>query len=144
MPNELTERQNASPPSLPEREKHREWVGGRALTLLSHYWRDDDPVELTGAIGRDWADVLEGLPQDVIQRACISYQRSEPRKKPTPGAIYQLAQALMPRPQIVPTTRPATREEDEAIRAEIAKSREINPERKAQAEAILSKFGRQV
>lgn len=81
-----------------ERAEHREWIGGRAITLLSHYWRDDDPVELTAAIGRDWADVLEGLPQEYIQRACISYQRREPRRKPTPGAIYELAQSCMPKP----------------------------------------------
>jgi len=88
---------------LPEREAHRDWIGGRALTLLSHYWRDDDPVELTGAIGRDWADVLEGLPQDLIQRACIEYERTEPRRKPTPGAIYQLARGYIPRPAVVNT-----------------------------------------
>lgn len=81
---------------------HREWIGGRALTLLSHYWRDDDPVELTAAIGADWADVLEGIPQEFIQRACIQYQRDEPRKKPTPGAVYQIARSLMPKPAPAP------------------------------------------
>lgn len=80
---------------MPERAGHREWIGGRALTLLSHYWREDDPVEMTAAIGRDWADVLEGMPQDVIQSACIRYQREEPRRKPTPGAIYQIAAKMM-------------------------------------------------
>ena len=92
---------NASTPSLPERAEHREWIGGRIITLLSHYWRDDDPVELTAAIGADWADVLEGLPQDVIQKACIQYQRDEPRRKPTPGAIYSIARELMPKPTVV-------------------------------------------
>jgi hypothetical protein len=84
------------------RADHREWIGGRAVTLLSHYWRDDDPVELTAAIGRDWADVLEGLPQDAIHKACIQFQRDEPRRKPTPAAIYALARAFMPPPVIVP------------------------------------------
>lgn len=83
------------------RTEHRTWIGGRSLTLLSHYWRDDDPVELTAAIGADWADVLEGLPQEYIQRACIRYQREEPRRKPTPGAIYDLAKRIMPQPQRV-------------------------------------------
>lgn len=100
MPN-LPSKPNDSTPSLQERGDHREWIGGRALTLLSHYWRDDDPVELTAAIGADWADVLEGLPQDVIQKACIQYQRDEPRRKPTPGAVYQIARELMPRPKPV-------------------------------------------
>lgn len=68
------------------------------MTLLSHYWRDDDPAELTGAIGQDWADALEGLPQEFIQRACVAYLRDEPRRKPTPGAIYQLARSFMPKP----------------------------------------------
>lgn len=88
-------------PSLAERRDHREWIGGRVLTLLSHYWRDDDDDALLAAIGADWADVLEGLPQDAIQKACIQYQRTEPRRKPTPGAIYALAREAMPRPQVV-------------------------------------------
>lgn len=85
-----------------ERVAHREWIGGRALTLLSHYWRDDDPVELTAAIGADWADVLEGIPAEYIQRACIQYQRENDRRKPTPGSIYQIARNFMPRPAPVP------------------------------------------
>lgn len=93
-------------PSLAERAEHREWIGGRSLTLLSHYWRDDDPVELTAAIGADWADVLEGLPQDVIQKACIQYQKDEPRRKPTPGAIYQIARRFMPKPKVVSQPEP--------------------------------------
>lgn len=84
-----------------ERDDHRVWIAGRALTLLSHFWRDDDPIELTAALGADWADVLEGIPEEYIQRACIQYQRDEPRRKPTPGAIYQLARELMPRPQVI-------------------------------------------
>jgi hypothetical protein len=111
MTTDLTKAKTASTPSFQEREAHREWIGGRAITLLSHYWRDDDPVELTAAIGRDWADVLEGIPQELIQKACIAYQRKEPRKKPTPGAIYQMARELTPRPKqarvdLIPDSRP--------------------------------------
>lgn len=72
---------------------------GRVLTLLSHYWRDDDPSELTEAIARDWADILDGLPQDAIAKACLKYLRTEPGRKPTPGAIYQMALEQMPRPK---------------------------------------------
>ena len=125
-------------PSFPERAVHREWIGGRAITLLSHYWRDDDPVELTAAIGQDWADVLEGLPQEVIQRACIAYQRQEPRRKPTPGAIYQLAIELMPKP--VFAARISTPEEDAEY---LARSNNINHDRKAEAEAILARVFRE-
>lgn len=124
-------------PSLPERAVHREWIGGRAITLLSHYWRDDDPVELTAAIGQDWADVLEGLPRDVIQMACIKYQRQESRRKPTPGAIYQIASELMPRPSLVSSLRKMTREE-EAEYLERVRRDNVVPERKAKAEAILA------
>ena len=102
----LPSKSNTSTPSLPERAEHREWIGGRAVTLLAHYWRENDPVQLTAAIGKDWADVLEGLPQEAIQRACVQYQREEPRRKPTPGAIYQLARKAMPTPRAVPQPEP--------------------------------------
>jgi hypothetical protein len=100
----MTEIQRAprnSTPSLQERTEHRVWIKGRAATLLSHYWREDDDPALLAAIGKDWADVLEGIPQEYIQRACIQYQRDEPRRKPTPGAIYEIARALMPKPKSV-------------------------------------------
>ena len=87
------------------RERHREWIAGRALTLLSHYWRDDDDEALTSAIAADWCDILEGIPAEYIQRAAIKYQRDEPRRKPTPGAIYQIARSLMPLPSVA-TPRP--------------------------------------
>jgi len=104
MTNLPTNPDSAWTPSLPEQQErsdHRMWIGGRAVALLNHYWRDDDPAEMTAALGRDWADVLEGLPRDAIQKACIQYQRSEPRRKPTPGAIYALARENMPRPVVV-------------------------------------------
>ena len=104
--NNLPSNPNASMHLSPERADHREWIGGRALTLLSHYWREDDPITLTAAIGKDWADVLEGLPQDKIQLACIQYQRDEPRRKPTPGAIYQIAIKMLPRPKLVSDPEP--------------------------------------
>ena len=78
---------------------------------------------MTAAIGQDWADVLEGIPREFIQRAAIQYQREEPRKKPTPGAIYGLAQRMMPKPQTVrepePERVPATPEEAAKILDEI-------------------------
>jgi hypothetical protein len=71
------------------------------LTLLSHYWRDDDPSEMDEAIARDWCDILEGTPQDAIAKACTAYLRTEPRRKPTPGAIYALAKSFIPVPSVV-------------------------------------------
>ena len=94
---------------------HREWIGGRILTALSHYWREDDPVELTAAIGADWADVLEGIPQEFIQKACIQWIRGESRK-PKPAEIYRLAQSMMPRPVAVKAQEP----EIERVTAEAA------------------------
>ena len=111
-------RKTASAPSSQERAAHREWIGGRAITLLSHYWRDDDPIELTAAIGADWADVLEGIPANIIQMAAIQYQREEPRRKPSPGAIYALCRALMPKPRQVPEIEPPR---GERISADAAK-----------------------
>lgn len=74
---------------------------GRIATLLGHYWREDDPAELNEAFGRDWADILEGIPQDALAKACTAYLRNEPRRKPTPGAIYALARSFIPAPVIV-------------------------------------------
>lgn len=109
-----------SPQERAERADHREWIGGRALTLLSHYWREDDDEALTAAIGKDWADVLEGIPAKYIQQACIRYQQEEPRRKPTPGAIYQLARSAMPPPQVVRQAVIARRRVDEPCDPEVA------------------------
>lgn len=91
----------ASNLSSQQRRSNRQWILGRIATLLSHYWRDDDPSELTEAIARDWADILEGVPQAAIASACMKYLREEPRRKPTPGAIYKMARDAMPRPRVV-------------------------------------------
>ncbi|MFG6535774.1 hypothetical protein [Sulfitobacter sp. CS16] len=140
--NDLPANQNAAwTPSSPERAAradHREWIGGRVVTLLSHYWRDDDDDALTAAIAADWADVLEGLPQEAIRKACIQYQREEPRRKPTPGAIYALAREAMPRPSLVrqPEPEQERREPTDEERARVAEyvrqagyaTRRANPE----------------
>lgn len=132
----LPSNQNASTHLSQERAEHREWIGGRSITLLSHYWRHDDPVELTAAIGADWADVIEGLPQDFIQRACVKYMRDEPRRKPTPGAIYQIALEDMPKPELAPM-RKTTAEEDAAYRA-LSSNQKIDPDKKAFADQVMA------
>lgn len=104
MDNLPASQQSEWKPSLREQQDrvdHRAWIAGRVVTVLSHYWRDDDDEALTGAIAADWADVLEGLPAEYIQKACIRYQQEEPRRKPTPGAIYQLARSMMPALRVV-------------------------------------------
>ena len=107
------------------------------MTLLGHYWRDDDPVKLTAAIGADWAEVLEGIPQEYIHRACIQYQRNEPRRKPTPGAIYKLAISMMPKPKPAPKqiTAPRRRVTAEQVRAIMAEYRNPDDGEAAHAEA---------
>jgi hypothetical protein len=97
----LPEVKGSCGPSSQERRSRREWILGRIATLLSHYWREDDPSELNEAMGRDWADILEGIPQDALAKACTAYLRNEPRRKPTPGAIYALARSFIPAPVIV-------------------------------------------
>lgn len=122
MANEIANQNRGNMPSLQARQEHREWIAGRSFTLLSHYWRDDDSEALTAAMGKDWADVLEGLPQDAIQKACIQYQRDEPRRKPTPGAIYALAREAMPRPALVRQPMPAPEPEKERCDPKVAQA----------------------
>ena len=100
--NQLTNPASAWPHSSQALAAHREWIGGRVLTLLSQYWRDDDPTELTAAIAGDWAEILKGLSQKSINSACVQYLRDEPRKKPTPGEIYKRAVKLEPRTDAKP------------------------------------------
>lgn len=91
----------ASTHSLRAHQAHREWIAGRIATLLSHYWRDDDPIELLTAMAADWVEVMAGMPQQAVQQACVQYLRNEPRRRPTPGAILELARMAMPLPVIV-------------------------------------------
>ena len=42
--------------------------GGRD-SFSAYYWRDDDPVGLTGGARQDWADVLEGPPAMQSQKS---------------------------------------------------------------------------
>lgn len=114
------------------RVDHRVWIAGRVVTLLSHYWRDDDDDSLTAAIASDWADVLEGIPQEYIRKACLRYAREEPRRKPTPGAIYQMAREAMPRPKLVhrqPVPEPVRERVDAATAQAIVEAAGYAPKR---------------
>ena len=107
----LTSSNGNSTLSLRDQPEHRQWIAGRIYTLLSHYWREDDPDALTTAIASDWVEVLAGMPQRAIQNACVQYLRDEPRRKPTPGAILELARALSPPPRLVQVSAPPQRPE---------------------------------
>lgn len=117
MGSQIQEANDSFGPSLLERQSRREWILGRIATLLGHYWREDDPSELNEAMGRDWADILEGMPQEAISKACMAYLRNEPRRKPSPGAIYALAREMMPRPAVVEQKNDSKRERMTAERA---------------------------
>jgi hypothetical protein len=138
--NELQKVPQGSTHLSTERTDHRIWIKGRATTILSHYWREDDDPALLAAIGKDWADVLEGIPAEFIQRACVQYQRTEPRRRPTPGAIYEIARAMMPAPKPIEQRRTFTAQEQADYDDSVARDN-INPERKAAAEAILRQAG---
>lgn len=125
-------------PSSQEREAHREYLAGCVFTLLEDYFVDEKPEHLIAAQGKFWVDVLEPLSSDLVYQACIEYARDEPRKKPTPGAIYLRALALMRKP-LEPQSRPCTREEADAYLAAVDRER-INPERAAQSQAILAEL----
>lgn len=117
----------ASAHSLRAHQAHREWIAGRIATLLSHYWRDDDPIELLTAMAADWVEVMAGMPQQAVQQACVQYLRNEPRRRPTPGAILELARMAMPLPVIVrqvvampePKREVITKEQRDAIMQEV-------------------------
>ena len=53
------------------------------------------------AMAADWVEILAGMPQKAVQEACIQYLRNEPRRKPTPGAILEMARMAMPAPAVV-------------------------------------------
>ena len=79
--------QNVSPQGSQKRTASPQWIAGRALTLLSHYYQPDTPAEVTEAAIGDWVRALEGQTQDAIERACRGYLRDQPRRRPTPGDI---------------------------------------------------------
>ncbi len=50
---------------------------------------------------RDWCDVLEHLPQELIQKAVVQHLACTKGHKPTPGEIRGIAQSLIPTPRLV-------------------------------------------
>lgn len=65
-----------------QRSEHREWIKGRVVTALAHFWREDDAPELISAVVRDWIDALEKYDQQQIQDAFLSHFTTSP-KRPT-------------------------------------------------------------
>lgn len=71
----------------------RDWISGRIVTLLAHYWTADMPEKLQAAVAVDWVAILGHLPRHAIERACAEYLAGETRWRPTPGQIRTLAEA---------------------------------------------------
>lgn len=71
------------------------WVSGRVATLMSHYYTPDMPQALGAAVFGDWIDILDDLPAHAIQEAAKKWLRTEPRRRPGPGDIRELAMRLV-------------------------------------------------
>lgn len=82
----------------------------RIATLLSHYFRPEDGDAMTKAIASDWMRVLGGVDFDLLDKACIRYLTNQPRRRPTPGDILNMANGLRPKPD--PRRIPAPPEPD--------------------------------
>ena len=67
--------------------QHAEWIAGRVMTLLSHYFQPDNPAEVQEAAIDDWIETLAPFSQIAIELACKKYIRDQPRRRPTPGDI---------------------------------------------------------
>lgn len=127
-----------------QQQEHRAKIGVRVEAILGQFWRADDTPDAVRAVEIEgWMDVLENSSHTEIRTAWAKYQKTGPRTasgklyKPDAGALYLLITAARPRPKIVSDRRPATREENEAIHEELERSREVNPERAAQAQEII-------
>lgn len=78
---------------------HAMWISGRIETLLSHYYQPDNPAEVRDGALDDWVEILAPLSQKVIEHACSSWLRDEPRRRPTPGDIRARARDHAASPQ---------------------------------------------
>lgn len=76
------------------------------FTLLQHYWRPDDPMEVTAALAQDWVDALEAFPREAIDHARRSYIQSQPSRRPTPADIRNRAASYMAANRPTPAALP--------------------------------------
>jgi len=100
MANEITTQVDLMRPlgqqlSPQERETHRNWIAGRAFTLLSHGYQKDRTTGEIRAMAKDWCDVLEDVPREIIQRASVEFQRTADKATPTPSRIYAICKRIL-------------------------------------------------
>jgi hypothetical protein len=130
-----------------QQEEHRVKIGVRAQAILGQFWRDDSTPDAVQALELEgWMDVLENCSHSEIRKAWSTYQRTGPRTqsgklyKPDAGALYQIIARSRPKPKAV-EARPMTADERKAFEQQHRQARKIDPERAAQAQAILDEFG---
>jgi len=148
MANQVTTQTGLNALSKQQQQEHRAKIGVRVQAILSQFWRDGSTPDAVQALEFEgWMDVLENCSHSEIRNAWASYQRTGPRTqtgklyKPDAGALYQIILRSRPRPRPGPEARPMTAEERKAAEERRVKAREINPERKAQAEKIIREVG---
>lgn len=130
-----------------QQQAHREKIGVRSQAILGQFWRDDATPDAVQALELEgWMDVLENCSHSEIRKAWANYQRTGPRTqsgklyKPDAGALYQIIMRARPKPQVV-HSRPMTAEERKADEERRRETRKTNPDRAAQAQAILEETG---
>ena len=130
LPPELQEQKKESPKPT---DKQSESLG-----VLADWWAvygqiyRDDPTELLAVAFRE---TLKNLPARVLHEACLRAQRESPRFRPTPGRIYELAEAELER---MSGNRPKYLDEPKLTQAERDQAME---ETKEQREELRKKLG---
>ena len=90
-----------------QRNQVRVWISGRAKTLLSHFWRPDDPLEVEEEIRRDWVECLKDFGTEEINAACHAYlarpERTEAGRpiRPGPWAIVAIINRQRAHDQVI-------------------------------------------
>lgn len=106
----------------------REWLAGRVMVLLSHFYeRREDEHEARARL-QDWVEALARLPEWAVHEACVEYLGSETRT-PKPADISRLARKR---------TAGLWRSVVEAEAAE--EPRRPDPEQRARAAEIVGRF----
>jgi len=125
-----------------EKPAPRQWIAGRALTLLSQYFAPNMDEAVSKAIADDWCEMLSGYPAWAIANACRWWMgRENPHKarRPLAGDIQEAAWREMERVRVARMTiargvdrgrpdptpeppRPSMTPEERARRAAVAAS----------------------
>jgi hypothetical protein len=131
--------------------KHRALVALEMEVIAKKHdrfgWERDRGSAAHDRILLDWMDALQDFPIEEVRAACRQAVIDNPSKTPNEGHVR--AQIMAERARVVARNRrPSaveppqnwTREESEAYQARVALDN-INPERKAAADAILKSAG---